>query len=120
MYIAYVLSNNSLNKLKQVINQDYPDLIAHHITYKFGVKPTEAIPPETDEIYVIGVASQDGVQALLVSINGQVERSDGSLYHITWSIDKSAGKKPVDSNKIIHRAKMISPIKIEAYPKLLK
>lgn len=119
MYIAYVLSKESIEHLKTIIKQDYPDLIAHHITYKFGVKPSEPLPPESDEIYVIGHVSQDGVQALLVCIDGEVDRSDGSLYHITWSIDRSRGKKPVDSNKIIHRARQIAPIKIKAYPKIL-
>lgn len=120
MYTAYVLKDKSIEKLKELFNQDYPDFIGHHITVNFGVQANAEIPPETDDIYVIGVASQDGVQALLVSIDGNVERPNGGLYHVTWSIDKSKGKKPVDSNKIIHRAKTVAPIKIKATPELLR
>ena len=123
MYTAYVLINKSINKLKELFNQDYPDFIGHHITVEFGVDKSHPIPPETDDVVVIGVASYDGVQALLVAVNGVVERSDGSFYHITWSLDKAKGKKPVDSNKIIKDAqnvRFVSPIKIKTKPEILE
>lgn len=120
MYTAYVLTDKSINKLKELFNQDYPDFIGHHITVEFGVTKGHPLPPETDDIVVIGLVSEDGVQAFLVAIDGNVERSDGSLYHITWSIDKSKGKRPVDSNKIIKKAKSVQPVKIKAKPELLK
>lgn len=120
MYTAYVLTEQSVNKLKGLFNQDYPDFIGHHITVEFGVLKDHPLPPETDDIVVIGLASENGVQAFVVAIDGSVERSDGSLYHITWSIDKSKGKRPVDSNGIIRKAKSVQPIKIKAKPELLK
>jgi hypothetical protein len=119
MYTCYVLTNETINKLKKIFKQHYPDFIGHHITVEYGVSKNHPLPLETDDIYVIGEASEGGVQALLVSIDGTIERSDGSLYHITWSIDRSKGKRPVDSNSIIKKAKRVEPIKIEATPQLL-
>ena len=44
-----------------------------------------------------------GVQALVVRIDCAVARPDGSTYHVTWSLDRSRGRKPVDSNEVIRR-----------------
>jgi len=119
MYTAYQLTDDTVNKLKSHFNIKYADFIGHHITVKFGVTHNEQLPMFTDDIFVIGEACHDNVQALLVSINGNTNRPSGGVYHITWSIDRSKGKKPVDSNKIIHLAQRIAPIKIKAIPVIL-
>src|SRR3546814_9902597 len=43
----------------------------------------------------------EGLQALIVSIDGSTDRPDGSTYHITWSLDRSRGRKAVQSNDVI-------------------
>jgi len=43
----------------------------------------------------------------LVELNGSTRRSDGRLYHITWSLDRSKGKKPFHTNDIIHKAELL-------------
>jgi hypothetical protein len=59
-----------------------------------------------------------GVQALVVEIDGSVTRPDGSIYHITWSLDRAAGRKPLESNAVLlsgwHR---VRPIKIALIPR---
>lgn len=54
MYTAYVLTDKTINKLKELFNQDYPDFIGHHITVDFGVLKDHPLPPETDDIVVMG------------------------------------------------------------------
>ena len=39
----------------------------------------------------------------LFRIDGTCDRPDGSIYHITWSIDRARGRKPVESNDVIAR-----------------
>jgi len=119
MYTAYMLTEETITTLKSAFQTVFPDFIGHHITVRFGVSNSEPIPQFVDKIHVVGEAIHDGVQALLVSIDGNTIRGDGGSYHITWSIDRSKGKKPVDSNRIIQLARMVAPIKIEAIPALL-
>ena len=42
-----------------------------------------------------------GVQALVLRIAGTTARPDGSRWHVTWSLDRAAGRKPVESNTVI-------------------
>ena len=117
-YVGWLLSKNDRIKLLNMIETEYPDVLAHHVTYKMGNQP---LPPEvTAEI--VGIADDDGVQALVVSIDGFTNRWDNSTYHITWSINRALGKKPVDSNKVIKEYgwTSIEPIKIKLIPTLFK
>jgi len=66
---------------------------------QFGNVTAEDIP-DGKSIKVVGyVNSGDGLEALVVSVDGETTRPDGSVYHITWSLTN--GYKPVDSNKVI-------------------
>jgi len=102
LYSAYVLTDESRKKLLSLFPVAYPArVVAHHVTVQFGNVSADDIPTGKD-IKVVGtVDSGDGLQALVVSVDGEVDRQDGSVYHITWSLDN--GYKPVDSNKIIKK-----------------
>lgn len=120
-YIAFAISEQSRQQLATIFEPKYPEWIGHHITHQFGVgKDVEM--PELPEVYVVGYAD-DGtsLEALVVAVNGSTERPDGGTYHITWSLDRDKGRKPVHSNDLIatQRYKKIRPIKIEVTPKLL-
>ncbi|HEX8412766.1 MAG TPA: hypothetical protein VF637_02615 [Sphingomicrobium sp.] len=81
----------------------YPRVIADHVTLRSGTDESTPLPkPERGEI--VGEADDgEGVQALVVRIGGTTHRSDGSTYHITWSLDQARGRKPVESNGVIKR-----------------
>lgn len=79
----------------------YPDVIADHVTLKVGAHDREPLPEATTG-QVVGVADDSlGVQALVVSIGGSTARPGGGTYHVTWSIDRKRGRRPVDSNRVI-------------------
>jgi hypothetical protein len=100
-YSGWELAGSDRDRLLSMIAPAYPDVIAHHVTAELGDLTTLATPDEV-EAEIIGFADDGlGVQALIVRINGSVERPIGGTYHITWSIDREAGRKPVDSNKVI-------------------
>jgi len=102
MYTALVLDSKSRRELQKKFPPKYPDFIGHHVTLKFGVPKDTPKPKQPATIEVVGYKDDGkGVEALVVAVNGKSERPDGSTYHITWSIDRSAGRKPVDSNKIL-------------------
>ena len=118
-YAAFVLDNNTRRALLDRLPAKYTDVLAHHITEKFGIpKPTESVRSYAVHATVVGVADDGaGVQAAVVEINGSSTRKDGSTYHITISIDRSAGRKPVDSNRVIKEKgwTKIQPFTILAY-----
>lgn len=119
IYSGYKLSNESRTMLLDTFNPKYDKVIAHHITTEFGSHSTKPLNP--DSVYVIGyVDSEDGIEALIVSVNGTTKRSDGSTYHITWSLDSASGKKPFDSNSVIAHNGYFEldkkiPIKVEPF-----
>lgn len=87
-------------------------VLAHHITQSLMGKL-----PEPVRATIIGYSSQDGLEALVVEVNGSQERLDGSTYHITWSCDPTRFK-PKDSNAMLreHSFVEIDPIDISVEP----
>ncbi len=122
MYTAYVLTEETREALLELYPPKYDKVIAEHITVDFGV-PEGTPLPEGSWIKVIGEAdSKDGLQALVVSVDGAYQRPDGKVYHITWSLDADK-YKPVDSNELIadysNRWKLGLGVTIAAEPALL-
>lgn len=99
LYTCFLISECSRNTLISLFPPKYQRVIGHHVTFKFGNVSEDDVPPESD-IRVVGyVDSGDGIEALLVTVNGRKERHSGGLYHITWSIE--GDYRPVDSNHLI-------------------
>lgn len=114
-YDAIRISDSSRSLLAKKFPPKYPDWIGHHVTVKFGVsKGAETEYDRTIPMQVIGYVDGDGIEALVVEVDGNTIRSDGKTYHITWSLDRSKGRKPVHSNVLIASAGFtkIEPIKI--------
>lgn len=105
MFTGYEISKSSRDKILEQFPPTYKDVICHHITEKYGVTKDEAAPKNPDKVVVYAYINVDGVEGLLVSIDGVKMRPfDKSKYHITLSIDKASGKKPVDTNKHVNDA----------------
>ena len=103
MYTAHVLDKKSRRELAKVFPPKYPEFVGHHITLKFGV-PKDAPNPRPAIVKVVGYADDgEGLEALVVEVDGKTVRPDGGIYHITWSLDRSKGKKPVHSNELVKR-----------------
>lgn len=118
-YIAFELDGKDRNHLLSIFPPKYPNVIAHHITYQFGVPKNSELPDQPGDMNVIGyVDDGKSIEALVVEINGSVKRPDGGIYHITWSLDRSQGRKPVHSNNLIAEKgyEQIIPIRISATP----
>lgn len=121
LYNAYVLTSDCRNKLLTLFPPSYPArVVAHHVTVQFGNVTAEDIPTGS-EIKIVGrLDTSDGLEALVVSVDGEVDRPDGSVYHITWSLDN--GYKPADSNKMIKKLgyeKLDHKIPVEFEPKVI-
>ncbi|WP_434083261.1 hypothetical protein, partial [Escherichia coli] len=69
---------------------------------------------------IVGYANDsEGLEALVVEVDGTVDRTDGKIYHCTWSLDRSKGFKPADSNKLVSQRNWTAvnpPINISTKP----
>ncbi|MGZ8924430.1 MAG: hypothetical protein ACXW2E_00970 [Nitrososphaeraceae archaeon] len=105
-YVAFVLDERSRANLLRKVAPIHPNVICHHVTLRFGVHKDDSqfIMNKFNNLNAVnvrGIVADDKVQALIVDINGNIFRSDGSVYHVTHSIDRAKGAKPVDSNKLL-------------------
>lgn len=118
-YLGFKLSPQAREGLLKAFPPKYGDVIAHHVTSHFGVQRGTQ-PPAPAKVEVIGHADDGaGVQAAVVRVGGQTHREDGKRYHVTISIDRSRGRKPVHSNDVVNRGfTEVEPFEIEASPQL--
>lgn len=117
-YRTYVLSQQSRAALAALFEPKYSKFIGHHITYQFGVAEDAPLPPTPKSVKVIGyIDSSDGLEALVVNIDGTTDRLDGSTYHITWSLEPELYSAK-QSNDLLKskRYTLILPINIKVIP----
>lgn len=97
----------------------WPDVVADHITLKSGVAQDEPLP-EPEQAQIIGsISDGEGLQALIVVVGGHSGRPDGGTFHITWSLDRSRGREPVQSNDVIADLgwrRLPEPVPIRTFP----
>jgi hypothetical protein len=118
-YSAYVLNKKSRANLIRSFPPKFSIIDATHITVKFGLSKDDKMPHPA-KIEVVGYASDDSLEAVVVSVNGKTQRADGKIYHITLSYE--IGRKPVQSNGVIANGwePINKPFEIDTKPEILK
>ena len=114
MYNGYEIEQGSRNKLMALFPPKYPNVLGHHITEKFGVKNGE-VPEQPKQVLIIGyINNGEDVEGFLVEVDGTTDRPSGGKYHLTWSIDRSKGAKPVHTNNYVNAAVPLKrPVEID-------
>lgn len=116
MYTGYLLTEKTRNELLALFPPKYEKVVAHHITLTFGVPATTPPPEMPESVTVVGhIDSGDGVEGLLVEVNGTTFRPDGSRYHVTWSL--AEGRKAFETNKHVYNATAVEAVPMEVEPK---
>lgn len=78
----------------------YDNVVADHVTLRTGATPQTPLPRKPDYARVIGWADDgQGLECLVVELDGTFDRPDGSTYHITWSL--GAGRRARESNDLL-------------------
>lgn len=98
----------------------YERVVADHVTLRPGVDASSALPPASTGVIVGRSDDGQGVEAMVVQVDGSVVRPDGSTYHITWSL--ADGRRPVESNDVIakHRWEPLdAPVPVQLVPAVL-
>jgi hypothetical protein len=74
----------------------YDQAVADHVTLEVGGRQL----PDEVRAAIVGRTDDDaGVEAMVVSIDGTIDRPDGSTYHITWSLGPR--RKARESNDVL-------------------
>lgn len=80
--------------------RDYPpryaEAVADHVTLQAG---GGALPGAVRAAIVGRTNDGNGVEAMVVAIDGTTDRPDGSTYHITWSL--GPGREARESNDVL-------------------
>lgn len=103
-------------RLLEVFPPRYERVVADHVTLQAGAAKDTPLPRPV-EARIIGEGDDgEGVQCLVVEIDGTTDRPDGSTYHITWSL--GPGRKAKESNDVFRnrawtRVERPFPIEIE-------
>lgn len=116
-FVFLVIEHSDRARLLEIFPPKYPEWIGHHITYATRI-PVTAPLPRPKSIKVVGYAEDEtGLECLIVEVDGTIQRPDGNVFHITWSLDRNSGWRPVLSNKVIAEKgyrKLEKPINISA------
>lgn len=117
--IGWKLDRREREALLVQIPPLWPDIVADHVTLAAGVPPGTPLPEETRGEIVGSVSDGEGLQAVVVRIGGSVDRPDGGIYHVTWSLDRGRGREAVESNAVLARLGWVpfyAPVKVHLLP----
>lgn len=76
----------------------YPKTVADHVTLETDAA-RKPLPPDVEARIVGHSDDTEGVEAMVVTIDGASDRPDGWTYHITWSL--APGRRARESNDVI-------------------
>ena len=96
--IGWLLATDDREKLLEQFPPKFEKTVAHHVTLKSDAEQ-EPLPADVQASIVGRTDDGEGVEAMVVAIDGTTERPDGSTYHITWSLGD--GRRARESNDIL-------------------
>ena len=114
-YQAYNLTPSSKIELLRRFPPKFENVRADHVTYRFGV--TSGTPlPYGASVVVVGYASNEHVECVVVTVDGLQTRPDGKTYHITLSFAQGASAKMSNDLLDLGDWKKITPFPVQADP----
>ena len=140
-YSAFLICEDTRQMLLEKFPASYPRVRADHITFEFGAEEFGALF-HPSKIEVTGMVDDGkGMQALIVTVDGQQYKPNGSPYHITLSYDtkqkvreelgqKGKYRASIANDLVKHVlenddspfffAKLDPPLEIKTYPALVE
>ena len=77
----------------------YARAIADHVTLQSSIAPDAPLPAAVAAEIVGRADDGEGVEAMVVRLDGTTDRPDGATFHITWSL--RVGREAKESNEVI-------------------
>ncbi|RSU79012.1 hypothetical protein BRX37_03845 [Sphingomonas sp. S-NIH.Pt3_0716] len=110
--MGWIIPEDDLQILKTTYPPRHAPLEVPHCTLALGCSRGTRLPPPRKGVIFGKIDNLDGVEALLLTIDGETIRPDGAILHITWSL--APGRKPRDSHEAIRTtAPLLSKVPIE-------
>jgi hypothetical protein len=98
--IGWKLDRQQRDELLARFPPRYRDAIADHVTLQANAEDQPL--PDPVEAAIVGHSDDgDSLEAMVVTVDGKTGRPDGSVFHITWSLDKSKGRRARESNELL-------------------
>jgi hypothetical protein len=97
--IGWKLDREQRKELLQQFPPRYRNVDADHVTLRTKAAGDSLLPEERLGEIVGRVDDGKGVEAMVVAIAGTTDRPDGSVYHITWSLEP--GRQAQESNDVL-------------------
>ncbi|WP_394222689.1 hypothetical protein [Alteromonas gracilis] len=114
-YSCYLVKSEQIKRIALPVHSNH---FMHHITVDFGIPNDSRLPPRPNNVQVIGVASDNKAQALVVAVDGKTERKDGKLFHVTVSTADNV--KPFYSNRLLESGYTpTNPISLDVEPSIV-
>lgn len=99
--IGWKLDRGQREELLRRFPPRYRDAIADHVTLRSDARGNPLPPPV--EARIIGHADDgDSLETMVVTVDGTPDRPDGSIFHITWSLDGAKGRRAKESNDLLN------------------
>ena len=98
--IGWKVDRSQREELLKRYRPRYANVDTDHITLRANAGDAQ-LPPDVDARIVGHVDDGDSLEAMVVEVDGTSDRPDGSIFHITWSLDKSKDRKPRESNELL-------------------
>lgn len=114
--IGWTLDQTERAELLGQFPPRYAKAVAHHVTLATDAEDRE-LPGDVRAEIVGRTEDGRGVEAMVVTIDGATARPDGSIFHITWSLEQ--GRRARESNDVLGQRgwnKLDRPIKITLTP----
>ena len=116
--IGWKLDRRQREELLRRFPARYADPIADHITLRSNARNDPL--PEPVDAQIVGRADDgDSLEAMVVAVDGTCDRPDGSIYHITWSLDEAKGRRAKESNDLLKQGgweKFEEPVPVTVKP----
>ena len=96
--IGWKLDHGERQQLLERFGPRYAQPVADHVTLETGAE-SKPLPPEATARIIGRADDGQGVEAMVVAVDGSTDRPDGSTYHITWSLEP--GRRARESNDIL-------------------
>jgi hypothetical protein len=115
--IGWKLDREQRNELLRRFQPRYRDAIADHVTLQANAE-AHSLPDPVEGMIVGRADDGDSLEAMVVTIDGETGRPDGSVFHITWSLDKAKGRQARESNALLKECEWqpLEPIPVKLDP----
>ncbi len=104
--IGWKLDPEQRKELLQQFPPRFRNVVADHVTLQAKASRDAPLPEENVGEIIGRVDDGRGVEAMVVSIGGTTDRPDGSIYHITWSLED--GRRAKESNDVLASQKWVT------------